>query len=102
MRYEFHPEALAEYEAAASYYAHRHPGLEVRFIEAVERAILQIRETPERWRILDGDVRRCLTRVFHTPCSTRLSLTTCLSSRSCTVIASRVTGVIGLNDSMIL
>jgi plasmid stabilization system protein ParE len=64
MRYEFHPEALAEYEAAASYYAHRHPGLELRFIEAVERAILQIRETPERWRILDGDVRRCLTRVF--------------------------------------
>jgi plasmid stabilization system protein ParE len=64
MRYEFHPEALAEYEADARYYAGRQEGLELRFISAVEHAISQIRETPERWRVLEDDVRRCLTRVF--------------------------------------
>ena len=64
MRYEFHPAALAEYDEAATYYATRHPGLELRFIEAVEQVILCIREAPDRWRVLDGDVRRCLARVF--------------------------------------
>ena len=64
MRYEFHPAALAEYDDAASYYASRHPGLELRFIEAVEQTIRRILEAPEQWRVLDGDVRRCLARVF--------------------------------------
>lgn len=64
MRYEFHPDALAEYDDAASHYARCQPGLELRFIDAVEHAISQIRETPERWLFLEGDVRRCLTRVF--------------------------------------
>jgi hypothetical protein len=64
MRYEFHPEALAEYEAAARYYAICQGGLELRFMTAVELAVSHIRETPERWPILEDDVRRCLTRVF--------------------------------------
>ena len=46
MRYAFHPEALAEYDNAASFYARCQPRLELRFIEAVEQAIRQIRETP--------------------------------------------------------
>ena len=64
MRYEFHPEALAEYQEAARYYSERHKGLELRFIAAVEHAVNQIRNAPQRWRILEGDIRRCLTRVF--------------------------------------
>jgi plasmid stabilization system protein ParE len=64
MRIEFHPEALAEYEAAALYYAGRREDLDRRFIAAVEHAISQIQEAPQRWRILEDDVRRCLTRVF--------------------------------------
>jgi plasmid stabilization system protein ParE len=64
MRHEFHPEALAEYEAAARYYAERDPAMGQRFIEAVEDAIERIRDSPTRWRVLDEDVRRCLTRVF--------------------------------------
>ena len=36
MRFEFHPEALAEYENAARYYAGCQIGLELRFIAAVE------------------------------------------------------------------
>jgi plasmid stabilization system protein ParE len=64
MRYEFHPDALAEYQAAAGYYADRQKDLEFRFITAVEHAIGQIRESPQRWPVLEDDVRRCLTRVF--------------------------------------
>ena len=64
MKYEFHPDALAEYKDAASYYASCQPGLEQRFISAVEHAIQLISESPERWRIIDEDIRRCLTKVF--------------------------------------
>ena len=64
MRWEFHPEALEEYRAATLYYAERDPALAVRFVEAVEDSIHRILEAPERWRVLDEDVRRCLTRVF--------------------------------------
>jgi plasmid stabilization system protein ParE len=64
MKHEFHPEALAEYEAAALYYAERDPAVAQRFIAAVEDAIDRVLDSPRRWRVLDEDVRRCLTRVF--------------------------------------
>lgn len=64
MRYEFHPDALAEYEAAALYYAERDPTVAQRFVATVEDAIDRILDSPTRWRVLDEDVRRCLTRVF--------------------------------------
>lgn len=35
MRYEFHPEALDEYNEPAHYYAERQPGLDLRFIVSV-------------------------------------------------------------------
>jgi hypothetical protein len=40
------------------------PSAWLRFVEAVEDAIQRILESPERWRVLDDDVRRCLTHVF--------------------------------------
>ena len=64
MRYEFHPDALAEYEDAALYYAECQRGLEIRFIAAVEHAIQQILDSPESWRVLEEDVRWHLTRIF--------------------------------------
>jgi toxin ParE1/3/4 len=64
VRWGFHPEALAEYQAATLYYAARDPALARRFVEAVEDAIRRILEAPAAWRVLDDDVRRCLTRVF--------------------------------------
>ena len=63
MTYRFHPEALEEYQEAARYYSERDPALALRFIEAVEDAIQRILEAPERWRVLDDDVRRCLTHL---------------------------------------
>ena len=64
MRYEFQPEALEEYEEAARYFAERQAGLELRFIESVENAIVRILESPHAWRVFDGEIRRCLTHVF--------------------------------------
>jgi len=64
MRYEFHPEALEEYDQAGHHFAQRQPGLDLRFIVCVEEAIALILEDPHRWRSIDEDVRRCLTRVF--------------------------------------
>jgi toxin ParE1/3/4 len=64
MRYEFHPEALEEYLQATSWYTERDPGIALAFVESVEEAIQRILESPERWRIIDEDIRRCLTRVF--------------------------------------
>jgi plasmid stabilization system protein ParE len=61
MRYGFHPEALAEYEAAALYYAERAPAVGQRFVAAVEDAIDRILDSPTRWRVLDEDVRRELS-----------------------------------------
>jgi hypothetical protein len=39
MKYEFHREALFEFEAAADFYAECQEGLEIRFIDAVHSAI---------------------------------------------------------------
>ena len=64
MRYRFHPEALEEYREATLYYAERDPALALRFVEAIEDAIRRILEAPQRWRVLDDNVRRCLTHVF--------------------------------------
>jgi plasmid stabilization system protein ParE len=64
MKHAFHPEAFAEYVAAASAYEDGQPGLGARFIQSVESAIEGICQAPERWTILEQDVRRRLTRVF--------------------------------------
>jgi toxin ParE1/3/4 len=64
VRFEFHPDALAEYEEAARHYAACQAGLELRFIGAVEHAIHLILDAPNIWGIFEEDIRRCLTRIF--------------------------------------
>ena len=64
MRYEFHPEALDEYEDSARFYAGCQSGLELRFIDCVESAFRRVSEAPTRWRPFEEDVRRCLVHVF--------------------------------------
>lgn len=64
MKYVFHPEALTEYAEAVQYYAERRVEIAQAFIDAVEDAIIRIRESPTRWQVLDEDIRRCLTRKF--------------------------------------
>ncbi|OWY65726.1 plasmid stabilization protein [cyanobacterium TDX16] len=64
MRYVFHHEALAEYAAAVQYYAENRTEVAQAFIDAVEDAIYRIRESLTRWRVIDEDIRRYLTRKF--------------------------------------
>ena len=64
MNYRFHLEASAEYEADIRFYRKRQPGLQHRFVTAVEEAIGRILEHPDRWRMIEPEIRRCLTRKF--------------------------------------
>ncbi len=64
MRFDFHPEALAEYQHAAQYYAACQDDLDLRFINSIEYAIRRIVSHPEQHREIEADVRRCLTKVF--------------------------------------
>ncbi len=64
MKYVFHPEALSEYTEAVEHYTQQRIEVGQAFIDAVENAIYRVRESPTRWRMIDEDVRRCLTRKF--------------------------------------
>ena len=64
IRLEFHPEARAEYVGAVAYYEERRAGLGTLFANEVEAALRRIQESPATWRIIEADVRRCLTRKF--------------------------------------
>ena len=64
MKYRFHPDAQAEYHDAALYYMERDPSVALRFVDAVEDAVKRIVDAPRRWRVIDDDIRRCLTHVF--------------------------------------
>jgi hypothetical protein len=52
MTYESHPAALEEYNAAGLYYAQKEPGLDSRFIVAVESALKAITKDPCRFESL--------------------------------------------------
>ncbi|MFO1429038.1 MAG: type II toxin-antitoxin system RelE/ParE family toxin [Candidatus Competibacteraceae bacterium] len=55
----FHPEALAEADAAATFYKAQQPELEVRFLEALNDTIVRIRRNPLMYRCVEGSVRKC-------------------------------------------
>lgn len=64
MRHVFHPEAALEFKDAIRFYEGRAIGLGVRFASEVRAAIDAIMANPQRWRILEDDVRRYLVGVF--------------------------------------
>lgn len=64
MRYEFHPEARVEYLEAVARYEERSAGLGARFTIEIETALRSIVEGPQRWRVLEEDVRRCRAHIF--------------------------------------
>lgn len=59
-----HPEAEAEFEDAALYYARREAGLGVRFVDAIESGFRQIERSPFTWRMIREDIRRLLVKTF--------------------------------------
>lgn len=64
MRFAFHSEAIKEYQEAVLWYAERNRHSALRFVEAVEETIQRIVDAPKRWRVVEEDVRCCLTHVF--------------------------------------
>ncbi|MEN9572769.1 MAG: hypothetical protein RL514_624 [Verrucomicrobiota bacterium] len=64
MRHEFHPEAAEEFAEAVQFYKQRGRTLGQRFASEVRAAIARAVATPERWRVLEDDVRQCVVRVF--------------------------------------
>ncbi len=62
MKYEFHPAALQEYAEAVQFFAQQDN--HQKFIDTIENAIFRIIAAPERWPIVEGQIRRCLTLKF--------------------------------------
>ncbi len=62
--HRFHPDALAEYEAAAAWYAQRSEAAALTFATRVDAAIESICALPEAWPLWPGrsDVRRRIVR----------------------------------------
>jgi plasmid stabilization system protein ParE len=64
MKYAFHPEARLEYREAAAFYETRRPGLGAAFTREIEAVIEQILDAPDRWPVIEQDVRRCVAHIF--------------------------------------
>ena len=64
MRLIHHPDAEAELIEAAQFYERRVPRLGAQFLDAADVAIRVIQETPERWSIIEANVRRYLMPRF--------------------------------------
>lgn len=60
----FHPEAEAEYAAAATYYTAIRPALGVQFFEEMEGILLDVRSDPLRFPSFESPVRRHFSKVF--------------------------------------
>ena len=60
----FHPEAEAEFVQAAVWYEEQQQGLGPRFLNCVQDALNSLAINPELYPLVDGDVRRCLTKTF--------------------------------------
>lgn len=59
-----HPEAEAEYAAAAKYYFKIQPELGGRFYDEMERLIHDVRRDPKRFRRFDPPAQRHFSNVF--------------------------------------
>jgi toxin ParE1/3/4 len=64
MRLIYHPDAEAELIQAARFYESRVSTLGSEFLDAADRAIAVIVEAPDRWSIIEADVRRYLMPRF--------------------------------------
>jgi toxin ParE1/3/4 len=64
MRLIYHPDAEAELIQAARFYESRVSTLGSEFLDAADRAIAVIVEAPDRWSIIEADVRRYLMLRF--------------------------------------
>jgi plasmid stabilization system protein ParE len=59
-----HPDATVELIESGKVYEQKVPGLGAQFFDAVDEAVAVIAAAPERWRIVESDVRRFLIPRF--------------------------------------
>ena len=64
MRLIYHPDTESELIEAARYYESRVATLGGQFLDEADRAIAMILEAPERWRVIEEDVRSYLMPRF--------------------------------------
>jgi hypothetical protein len=64
MRLKYHPDAESELIKAARYYESCIPTLGVQFLNEADRAASSILKSPERWRIIEEDIRSYLMPRF--------------------------------------
>ena len=64
MRLIYHPDAEAELIEAAQFYERRVPTLGAQFLDAAECSVGVIQDAPDRWSIVEADVRRYLMPRF--------------------------------------
>src|SRR5882724_9323641 len=64
MRVVYHPDAEAELLEAARFYQRRVSGLGRRFLQEFDATISAIRNAPERWPVVEDDLRCYVMRRF--------------------------------------
>lgn len=64
MKIRLHSGAKQDFDEAVRHYEAIRPDLAARFINEVDAGFGKIVEDPLRWRVVDGDVRRLLIKVF--------------------------------------
>lgn len=64
MRVEYHPALERELAEIRDHYNDRSPGLGDEFVDEFEQQVLRIRAMPERWMIVQRDIRRALMKRF--------------------------------------
>lgn len=60
----FHPEAESEMNDAAAWYETQQHNLGRRFLTSVQDALNRIQVQPRLYPIVEGSIRRCLTKTF--------------------------------------
>jgi toxin ParE1/3/4 len=60
MAYRYNRDAEQELVGALRFYETQEQGLGERFLDAVDRAIVNIVEFPQAWPVIEEDVRKCL------------------------------------------
>ncbi len=64
MEFRWHPEAVAEADAAASFYRERRRELGVRFVNSLDEALGRISIKPEIYRELEPGTRKTRLKTF--------------------------------------
>lgn len=64
MPIRFHPHAETEMIDGAMWYESQQNGLGKRFLTVIQDALNKIEIHPEIYPLVEGDVRRCLTKTF--------------------------------------